>query len=110
MDDGFRGLLPFPFNSTLGGTTAAPTYFNNKNMASDAQYVMFLPFLQNVPFHCVLTVAMISFTQLPDTEQCSFFIELDLKRPYPSRSSDLSKWEVCILIAGLFIINPVVLY
>lgn len=55
VDDGFRGLLPFPFNSTLGGTTAAPTYFNNKNMASDAQYVMFLPFQQNVRFHCVFT-------------------------------------------------------
>jgi len=39
IDDGFRGLLPFPFNSTLGGTAAAPPYFNDKNMASDKQYV-----------------------------------------------------------------------
>lgn len=51
---------------------------------------------------------MISFMQLKDTERCSFFIELDLKRPYPSRSTDLSKWEVCILIAVLFIVNPVI--
>lgn len=40
IDDGFRGLLPFPFNSTLGGTAAAPPYFNNKNKASDMQYVI----------------------------------------------------------------------
>lgn len=40
IDDGFRGLLPFPFNSTLGGTAAAPPYFNNKNKASDDQYVL----------------------------------------------------------------------
>lgn len=39
IDDGFRGLLPFPFNSTLGGSSAAPPYFNNKNKASDEQYV-----------------------------------------------------------------------
>ncbi|KAK6934152.1 GPI mannosyltransferase, partial [Dillenia turbinata] len=39
IDDGFRGLLPFPFNSTLGGTSAAPAYFNNKNKASDRQFV-----------------------------------------------------------------------
>lgn len=39
IDDGFSGLLPFPFNSTLGGTAAAPHYFNNKNKASDKQYV-----------------------------------------------------------------------
>jgi hypothetical protein len=39
IDDGFRGLLPFPFNETLGGTSAAPSYFNNKNKASEEQYV-----------------------------------------------------------------------
>lgn len=39
IDDGFRGLLPLPFNRTLGGTSAAPDYFNNKNRASDEQYV-----------------------------------------------------------------------
>ncbi|KAL8131562.1 hypothetical protein AgCh_007481 [Apium graveolens] len=42
INDGFRGLLPFPFNSTLGGTSAAPSYFNDKNKASDEQYVLFL--------------------------------------------------------------------
>ncbi|KAK6132645.1 hypothetical protein DH2020_033597 [Rehmannia glutinosa] len=46
IDDGFNGLLPFPFNSTLGGTSAAPPYFNNKNQASDQQYVVAaLPYL-----------------------------------------------------------------
>ncbi|KAM7492527.1 hypothetical protein LguiA_035448 [Lonicera macranthoides] len=69
IDDGFRGLLPFPFNSTLGGTSAALPYFNNKNKASDEQY-------------------------LRDLESCDFLIELELKRPYPSRGSDLSTWEV----------------
>lgn len=43
IDDGFQGLLPFPFNSTLGGTAAAPPYFNDKNKASDEQYVIKLP-------------------------------------------------------------------
>ncbi|XP_027061934.1 alpha-1,2-mannosyltransferase ALG9 [Coffea arabica] len=69
IDDGFRGLLPFPFNSTLGGTSAAPPYFNNKNKASDGQY-------------------------LQDLEKCTFLVELQLQRPVLSRGSDLSKWEV----------------
>ncbi|PON98439.1 GPI mannosyltransferase [Trema orientale] len=69
IDDGFRGLLPFPFNSTLGGTAAAPPYFNNKNKASDEQY------LQNL-------------------EACTLLVELHLSRPYPYRGSDMSTWEV----------------
>lgn len=69
IDDGFNGLLPFPFNSTLGGTTASPPYFNNKNKASHNQF-------------------------LQDVEKCDFLVELQLQRPFPSRGSDLSKWEV----------------
>lgn len=69
IDDGFRGLLPFPFNSMLGGTAAAPPYLNNKNKASDEQY-------------------------LRDLKQCTFLVELQLNRPYPSRGSDSSTWEV----------------
>jgi len=68
IDDGFQGLLPFPFNSTLGGTAAAPPYFNNKNKASDEQY-------------------------LRDLEACTFLVELQLNRPYNTRGSDLSTWE-----------------
>ncbi|XP_010277032.1 PREDICTED: dol-P-Man:Man(6)GlcNAc(2)-PP-Dol alpha-1,2-mannosyltransferase [Nelumbo nucifera] len=69
IDDGFQGLLPLPFNSTLGGTAAAPHYFNNKNKASDEQY-------------------------LRDVDACTFLVELQLNRPYLSRGSDLSTWEV----------------
>ncbi|KAF7140849.1 hypothetical protein RHSIM_Rhsim06G0207300 [Rhododendron simsii] len=69
IDDGFSGLLPFSFNSTLGGTSAAPPYFNNKNKASNEQY-------------------------LQDLEKCTFLVELHLQRPYPYRGSDLSTWEV----------------
>jgi hypothetical protein len=39
LDDGFAGLLPRPFDPTLGGTTAAPPYFNSKNKASPDQFV-----------------------------------------------------------------------
>ncbi|WOK97181.1 dol-P-Man:Man(6)GlcNAc(2)-PP-Dol alpha-1,2-mannosyltransferase [Canna indica] len=46
IDDGFRGLLPFPFNSSLGGMAAAPPYFNDNNKASSDQYTLAaLPFL-----------------------------------------------------------------
>ncbi|KAL6196612.1 hypothetical protein ACLB2K_032226 [Fragaria x ananassa] len=69
IDDGFRGLLTFPFNSTLGGTAAAPPYLNNLNKASDEQY-------------------------LRDLEHCTFLVELELSRPFPSRGSDSSTWEV----------------
>ncbi|EXC18480.1 Dol-P-Man:Man(6)GlcNAc(2)-PP-Dol alpha-1,2-mannosyltransferase [Morus notabilis] len=69
IDDGFRGLLPVPFNSTLGGTAAAPPYFNNKNKASDDQY-------------------------LGNVEACTLLVELHLSRPYPYRGSDASTWEV----------------
>ncbi|KAK6229322.1 hypothetical protein SCA6_018273 [Theobroma cacao] len=68
VDDGFRGLLPFPFNATLGGTSAAPPYFNNKNKASDEQY-------------------------LQDLQACTFLVELQLSRPFPCRGNDLSTWE-----------------
>ncbi|KAG8052980.1 hypothetical protein GUJ93_ZPchr0001g30992 [Zizania palustris] len=68
IDDGFRGLLPFPFNETLGGTAAAPSYFNDKNKASDKQY-------------------------LKDIGACNLLVELDLRRPYPSRGSNMSTWE-----------------
>ncbi|KAJ7268863.1 hypothetical protein O6H91_Y398500 [Diphasiastrum complanatum] len=40
VDDGFRGLLPFPFNSTAGGTRVAPAYFNNQNQASSGQFAV----------------------------------------------------------------------
>ncbi|XP_020244579.1 dol-P-Man:Man(6)GlcNAc(2)-PP-Dol alpha-1,2-mannosyltransferase [Asparagus officinalis] len=76
IDDGFRGLLPFPFNSTLGGTASAPPYFNNKNKASPDQY-------------------------LRDIDRCTLLIELDLKRPYPARGSDLSKWETLAAVPYL---------
>ncbi|KAJ8423603.1 hypothetical protein Cgig2_018449 [Carnegiea gigantea] len=69
IDDGFQGLLPFPFNSTLGGTSAAPSYFNNKNNASEQQY-------------------------LQDLSACTLLVELHLKRPFPYRGNDLSTWEV----------------
>ncbi|XP_073123149.1 alpha-1,2-mannosyltransferase ALG9 [Henckelia pumila] len=69
IDDGFRGLLPFPFNSTLGGTSAAPPYFNNKNQASHQQY-------------------------LQDLDKCTFLVELQLQRPHAYRGSDLDTWEV----------------
>ncbi|KAL3636925.1 hypothetical protein CASFOL_019224 [Castilleja foliolosa] len=69
IDDGFKGLLPFPFNSTLGGTSAAPSYFNNKNQASDQQY-------------------------LHDLGKCNFLVELHLKRPYLPRGSNMETWEV----------------
>ncbi|PKA51648.1 Dol-P-Man:Man(6)GlcNAc(2)-PP-Dol alpha-1,2-mannosyltransferase [Apostasia shenzhenica] len=68
IDDGFRGLLPFPFNSTLGGTAAAPTYFNSRNKASDIQF-------------------------LHDVESCTLLVELDLRRAHFSHGSDLSRWE-----------------
>lgn len=68
IDDGFRGLLPFPFNSTNGGTAAAAPYFNNKNIASDEQYFR-------------------------DIDVCTFLVELQLKRPYLTLGSDLSTWE-----------------
>ncbi|CAH9085168.1 unnamed protein product [Cuscuta epithymum] len=69
LDDGFRGLLPLPFNTSLGGTSAAPSYFNNKNKASDNQY-------------------------LTNPDECTFLIELQLQRPHLTRGSDSSKWEV----------------
>ncbi|XP_042419100.1 dol-P-Man:Man(6)GlcNAc(2)-PP-Dol alpha-1,2-mannosyltransferase-like [Zingiber officinale] len=76
IDEGFRGLLPFPFNSSLGGMAAAPPYFNDKNKASSDQY-------------------------LKDIELCTFFVELSLQRPYPARGSDLSTWETLAAIPYL---------
>eukprot|EP01018_Ginkgo_biloba_P000017 Gb_07978 [translate_table: standard] len=68
IDDGFRGLLPFPFNDSLGGTASAPQYFNSQNKASDKQY-------------------------LTDLENCSFLVELELKREHSSRGRNSSVWE-----------------
>lgn len=76
IDDGFRGLLPLPFNSSLGGTAAAPPHFNNKNKASEEQY-------------------------LRDLEACTFLVELHLNRPYPYRGADLSTWEAIAVVPYL---------
>ncbi|KAJ3681870.1 hypothetical protein LUZ60_014443 [Juncus effusus] len=76
VDDGFGGLLPFPFNGTLGGTKAAPKYFNDRNKASPDQF-------------------------FKDIEACTFFVELDLKRPTPARGNDLSTWETVAAVPYL---------
>lgn len=98
IDDGFRGLLPFPFNSTLGGTAAAPPYFNNKNKASDEQYVIIFLSDDHIPSQVTIVwterLNQLIFSQLHDIEACTFLVELDLKRPYPARGTDSSKWEV----------------
>ncbi|GAQ89586.1 alpha-1,2-mannosyltransferase [Klebsormidium nitens] len=39
LDEGFGGLLPFPFNGTAGGTRARPGYFNDRNRASPGQFL-----------------------------------------------------------------------
>ncbi|KAG6521567.1 hypothetical protein ZIOFF_018691 [Zingiber officinale] len=68
INEGFRGLLPYPFNSSLGGMTTAPPYFNDKNKGSHGQY-------------------------LQDIKLYTFYMELDLQKPYPTRGSDLLTWE-----------------
>lgn len=39
LDDGFRGLLPHPFDKAKGGTHSAPAFFNDQNRASSEQFV-----------------------------------------------------------------------
>eukprot|EP00250_Pteridium_aquilinum_P012965 c2104_g1_i1 orf=506-2251(-) len=72
LDDGFKGLLPMPFNSSIGGTATAPSYFNKLNKASVEQYVT-------------------------DVDVCSFLVELDLHREnIQLRGSDRTLWEVIV--------------
>lgn len=72
LDDGFRGLLPLPFNSSAGGTAAAPSHFNKDNQASSEQYRV-------------------------DVEACSYLVELDLKRATDHlRGSNTTLWEVVV--------------
>lgn len=61
IDDGFSGLLPFPFNSTLGGTSAGPPYFNNKNKASPEQFVSLLP---QISCTLVLSLKQLGFPEI----------------------------------------------
>ena len=39
VDEGFTGLLPFPFDDSAGGTAAAPPHFNQLNRAAHGQFV-----------------------------------------------------------------------
>lgn len=72
LDDGFKGLLPLPFNSSIGGTAAAPSYFNKLNQASAEQY-------------------------MTDVGACSFLVELDLRREnIQLRGSNRTLWEVVV--------------
>lgn len=121
IDDGFRGLLPLPFNSTLGGTAAAPPYFNNKNKASDEQYVIYRPYkLVDISKLVLFSLSIISLMthhlllQLSDLDACTFLVELQLNRPYITRGSDMSTWEVnkinlllftfpCVIILKLYV-------
>ncbi|XP_024534975.1 dol-P-Man:Man(6)GlcNAc(2)-PP-Dol alpha-1,2-mannosyltransferase-like [Selaginella moellendorffii] len=70
LDDGFRGLMPFPFDSRLGGTKAAPDYFNRHNNASPKQF-------------------------LQSDASCDFVVELVLDRPgVEYRGNNQTKWTV----------------
>lgn len=102
IDDGFRGLLPFPFNSTLGGTAAAPPYFNNKNIVSNEQYVCTL-LTRHLYLHLWEGVWLPFIWQLHNIDMCSFLVELQLKRPYLTLGSNLSTWEVQAMIEVSFI-------
>lgn len=106
IDDGFNGLLPFPFNSTLGGTSAAPSYFNNKNQASDQQYVSHLSIVLIFSVHNSYSTLktnlvhslmfLLLMLQFHDVDKCTFLVELHLQRPYVPRGSDLNTWEVSL--------------
>ncbi|CAM6087679.1 unnamed protein product [Calypogeia fissa] len=70
LDDGERGLLPLPFNGTLGGTASSPHYFNKNNQATPKQF-------------------------LESDEICSFLVELRLNRPDRIyRGDDEERWQL----------------
>lgn len=72
LDDGFQGLLPLPFDSSAGGTAAAPAHFNKLNQASLAQFNTNL-------------------------DACKFLVELDLKQDdIHLRGSNKTLWEVVV--------------
>jgi len=69
LDDGFEGLLPRPFDPSLGGTTSAPHYFNSKNKVSHDQF-------------------------LENEDVCDFLVELELEREHRTyRGSNKAVWE-----------------
>ncbi|CAI7842351.1 unnamed protein product [Closterium sp. NIES-54] len=39
INDGFKGLLPIPFDPEQGGTESAPNYFNDRNQATPEQFL-----------------------------------------------------------------------
>ncbi|PQP93085.1 dol-P-Man:Man(6)GlcNAc(2)-PP-Dol alpha-1 2-mannosyltransferase [Prunus yedoensis var. nudiflora] len=60
---------------------------------------LILPWVELHQPHCILTIrtkllTTNIFLQLRDLEQCTFLVELQLSRPFPSRGSDLSTWRV----------------
>lgn len=72
LDDGFRGLLPLPFDfdPSSQGTASSPSHFNNQNKYSSKQF-------------------------LENEEACDFLVELNLKREnFSARGSNSSKWEI----------------
>ncbi|MCO5587879.1 hypothetical protein L7F22_041831 [Adiantum nelumboides] len=72
IDDGFDGLLPMPFNASVGGTAAAPSYFNKLNKASAEQFVT-------------------------NKDACDYLLELDLHRKeLVLRGSNRTLWEVMV--------------
>ncbi|KAI5078870.1 hypothetical protein GOP47_0006541 [Adiantum capillus-veneris] len=72
LDDGFNGLLPMPFNASIGGTAAAPPYFNKLNKASVEQF-------------------------MTNEDACNYLLELDLHREgMQLRGSNRTLWEVIV--------------
>ncbi|GBG63602.1 hypothetical protein CBR_g38668 [Chara braunii] len=71
LDDGFRGLLPFPFGIGGGGTASAPEHFNNRNKAAVGQFVS-------------------------GEAECDYVVELVVNgsRSRVGRSSNKSTWQV----------------
>eukprot|EP00850_Spirogloea_muscicola_P002060 SM000008S22149 [mRNA] locus=s8:31301:38281:- [translate_table: standard] len=111
LDDGFRGLLPFPFDQSAGGTAAAPVYINNRNKASPHQFVRtspsllcFMPTIDIKVDHTCTPNAEGDLGQAPlshhlaigwDEALCDFLIELDLEQADVNlRGRNSTNWQV----------------
>lgn len=133
LDDGFTGLLPRPFDPSLGGTTAAPQHFNSKNKASPDQFVssliphvlgpqefIYCPACYMEPILLLNDRHMFGFQlrakpilsdctpfqQLADESKCDYLVELVLDRDDRTyRSKDEKSWKVSLLLIFLTIGN-----
>ncbi|KAG6529566.1 hypothetical protein ZIOFF_011774 [Zingiber officinale] len=91
-----KGLRPIFLGLLLCAPIAARSLYNG--------YFAPLEIYKHLGHHDVIGNDL----QLRDIKLCTFYVELDLQKAYPTRGSDLSTWEIMTFAENLLVTKDLV--